>query len=108
MIYKIQDKKIKRLLEKKQELFDEVNIINRRIVEDDKARKKLVYKAERIKEKIMPLMKRYYKDGSVKINSPIEIPTRISLVKDVIEIEVVNQVEEYEKMLIDKSKQPKK
>ena len=108
MIYKIQDKKIKRLLEKKQELFDEVNIINRRIVEDDKARKKLVYKAERIKEKIMPLMKKYYKDGSVKINSPIEIPTRISLVKDVIEIEVVNQVEEYEKMLIDKSKQPKK
>jgi len=108
MIYKIQDKKIKRLLEKKQELFDEVNVINRRIVEDDKARKKLVYKAERIKEKIMPLMKRYYKDGSVKINSPIEIPTRISLVKDVIEIEVVNQVEEYEKMLIDKSKQPKK
>ena len=108
MIYKIQDKKIKRLLEKKQELFDEVNVINRRIVEDDKARKKLVYKAERIKEKIMPLMKRYYKDGSVKINSPIEIPTRISLVKDVIEIEVVNQVEEYEKMLIEKSKQPKK
>jgi len=108
MIYKIQDKKIKRLLEKKQELFDEVNIINRRIVEDDKARKKLVYKAERIKEKIMPLMKKYYKDGSVKINSPIEIPTRISLVKDVIEIEVVNQVEEYEKMLIEKSKQPKK
>ena len=53
-------------------------------------------------------MKKYYKDGSVKINSPIEIPTRISLVKDVIEIEVVNQVEEYEKMLIDKSKQPKK
>jgi len=108
MIYKIQDKKIKRLLEKKQELFDEVNIINRRIVEDDKARKKLVYKAERIKEKIMPLMKKYYKDGSVKINSPIEIPTRISLVKDVIEIEVVNQVDEYEKMLIEKSKQPKK
>ena len=108
MIYKIQDKKIKRLLEKKQELFDEVNVINRRIVEDDKARKKLVYKAERIKEKIMPLMKKYYKDGSVKINSPIEIPTRISLVKDVIEIEVVNQVEEYEKMLIEKSKQPKK
>ena len=108
MIYKIQDKKIKRLLEKKEELFDEVNIINRRIVEDDKARKKLVYKAERIKEKIMPLMKKYYKDGSVKINSPIEIPTRISLVKDVIEIEVVNQVDEYEKMLIEKSKQPKK
>ena len=108
MIYKIQDKKIKRLLEKKQELFDKVNIINRRIVEDDKARKKLVYKAERIKEKIMPLMKKYYKDGSVKINSPIEIPTRISLVKDVIEIEVVNQVDEYEKMLIEKSKQPKK
>ena len=108
MIYKIQDKKIKRLLEKKEELFDEVNVINRRIVEDDKARKKLVYKAERIKEKIMPLMKKYYKDGSVKINSPIEIPTRISLVKDVIEIEVVNQVEEYEKMLIEKSKQPKK
>ena len=108
MIYKIQDKKIKRLLEKKQELFDEVNVINRRIVEDDKARKKLVYKAERIKEKIMPLMKKYYKDGSVKINSPIEIPTRISLVKDVIEIEVVNQVDEYEKMLIEKSKQPKK
>jgi len=108
MIYKIQDKKIKRLLEKKQELFDEVNIINRRIVEDDKARKKLVYKAERIKEKIMPLMKKYYKDGSIKINSPIEIPTRISLVKDVIEIEVVNQVDEYEKMLIEKSKQPKK
>ena len=108
MIYKIQDKKIKRLLEKKEELFDEVNVINRRIVEDDKARKKLVYKAERIKEKIMPLMKKYYKDGSVKINSPIEIPTRISLVKDVIEIEVVNQVDEYEKMLIEKSKQPKK
>ena len=108
MIYKIQDKKIKRLLEKKQELFDEVNIINRRIVEDDKARKKLVYKAERIKEKIKPLMKKHYQDGSIKINSPIEIPTRISLVKDVIEIEVVNQVDEYEKMLIEKSKQPKK
>ena len=108
MIYKIQDKKIKRLLEKKEELFDEVNVINRRIVEDDKARKKLVYKAERIKEKIKPLMKKHYQDGSIKINSPIEVPTRLALVNGVIEIEIVNQVEEYEKMLLEKSKQTKK
>jgi len=108
MIFKIKDKKVKKLLEKKQELFKEVNEVNKRIVEDDKLRKKLVYKAQRIKEKIMPLMNKYYKDGTIKINPPIEIPTNIHLNKDVIEVEVSNQVEEYEKLLIEKFNEAKK
>lgn len=108
MIYTIQNKQIEKLLAKKQELFKKVNEINKRIVKDDEERKKLVYKAQRIKEKIMPLIDRYYKDGTIKINPPIEIPVRISLVKDVIEIEVSNQVEDYEKMLLNKYEEANK
>ncbi len=108
MIYTIQDKKVEKLLAKKQELFKKVNEINKRIVEDDKERKKLVYKAQRIKEKIMPLMEKYYKDGSIKINPPIEIPTKISLVKGVVEVEVSNQVEDYKKILLDGYKKSNK
>ena len=108
MIYEIEDKKVKKLLEQKQELFDDVGVINKKIVEYDKKRKKLVYKAQRIREKIMPLMKKYYLDGTIRINPPVEIPTKISLVKGVIEVEISNQVEEYEKMLIEKHKEAKK
>ena len=108
MIFTIQDKQIKKLLIKKQELFKEVNEINKRIIKDDQSRKKLAYKAQRIKEKITPLMERYYKDGTIKINPPLEIPTRISLVKDVIEVEVSNQVEEYKKLLLQKYEESKK
>ena len=108
MIYEIEDKKVKKLLEKKESFFKEVNVVNKQIIELDKKRKKLVYKAQRIKEKVMPLMKKYYLDGTIKINPPISIPTKISLVKGIIEVEVSNLVEEYERMLIEKSKKSKK
>ena len=108
MIYEIEDKKVKRLLEKKEIFFKEVNEVNKQIVELDKKRKKLVYRAQRVKEKVMPLMKKYYLDGTIKINPPISIPTRISLVKGIIEVEVSNLVDEYEKMLIEKHEEAKK
>jgi len=108
MIYEIEDKKVKKLLEKKEIFFKEVNEVNKQIVELDKKRKKLVYKAQRVKEKVMPLMKKYYLDGTITINPPVSIPTKISLVKGVIEVEVSNLVEEYEKMLIEKHKEVKK
>lgn len=108
MIYKLQNKKIQKLLEEKKVLFDEIQVINERIVEDDKARKKLTYKSQRLKEKMMPLMKKYYKDGTIKINPPIEIPTSIHLEGNTIEVEVVDQVEEYKKILLEKDKQSKK
>jgi len=108
MIYEIEDKKVKKLLEKKESFFKEVNVVNKQIIELDKKRKKLVYKAQRIKEKVMPLMKKYYLDGTIKINPPVSIPTKISLVKGIIEVEVSNLVEEYERMLIEKSKKSKK
>ena len=108
MIFTIQNKQVKKLLEHKKKLFDEIHIVNKRMIADDKNKKKLLYKAQRIKEKIMPLMERYYKDGTIKINPPIEIPTRISLNKDVIEVEVADQVEAYREMLIKNYEEAKK
>jgi len=108
MIYKLQNKKIKKLLEAKQVLFDEIQEINKSLVEKDKRRKALTYKAQRIKEKVTSSMKKYYKNGEVAINPPLEIPTQISLNEDFIEVEVSNVVEEYKEMLIKEYKKSKK
>ena len=108
MIFKIKDKKIKKLLEKKQVLFDEIQEINKVLFEKDKERKKLTYKAQRIKEKVTSLMKKYYKNGEVKINPPLEIPTQISLKDDFIEVKVSDVVDEYKEMLIKQYKETKK
>ena len=107
--YKIDDKKIAKILKDKEKLVKEVSKIREDIDKKKKKLKKYGFKVERMKEKLQPLMKKLIERKDISIKEPIEVPNNVSLEDGKVVIKVLNRVESFKEHLIEEyEKQQKK
>ena len=95
----IENKKLEDILGKRAKLHKEIGVQNEIIIKADKERTKLGYKMNKLKEKTKSIMD--------KIDKPLEefeIISRVYMEDGKAYYEVLNQVEEYKKMIRENSK----
>ena len=92
------EEELKTLLREKAVIHKEIGEINEKLEKLDSKRSKLGHKINRIKEKMLPIIKEM--EHSFKL-SEFEIITNISIGEESkeVEIEVINQVEEYKEAI---------
>lgn len=93
----IDNSKLFKILNERGLIFKEVNSINEQIIELDKQRTKLGYKMDRLKEKTQDIIndcKESFQLGKYEIISRVYINDNRES-----EVEILDQVEEYQKIL---------
>jgi len=95
-IIKIESDKLKKILEDRQVIFDNIGEINKVIVAKDKERTAEGYKMDKLKEKTADILKKQNLDLE-----EFEDIGAVKLVKGEIVLEIFDYVEEYKKQLRD-------
>jgi len=95
-IIKIENDKLKKILEDRQVIFDNIGEINKVIVAKDKERTAEGYKMDKLKEKTADILKKQNLDLE-----EFEDIGAVKLVKGEIVLEIFDYVEEYKKQLRD-------
>jgi len=105
--YKFEDEKIAKILKDKEGLIKKFSKITDDIEKGQRERKKLAFKVERMKEKLIPLMEKAIERENVKVEQPIEIPHNVELEDDKVCIDVLNRVEDFKEHIIEQYKKEK-
>jgi len=95
-IIKIENDKLKKILEDRQVIFDNIGEINKVIVAKDKERTAEGYKMDKLKEKTADILKKQNLDLE-----EFEDIGAVKLIKGEIVLEIFDYVEEYKKQLRD-------
>ena len=95
-IIKIESDKLKKILEDRQVIFDNIGEINKVIVAKDKERTAEGYKMDKLKEKTADILKKQNLDLE-----EFEDIGAVKLIKGEIVLEIFDYVEEYKKQLRD-------
>jgi len=95
-IIKIENDKLKKILEDRQVIFDNIGEINKVIVAKDKERTAEGYKMDKLKEKTADILKKQN-----LVLEEFEDIGAVKLVKGEIVLEIFDYVEEYKKQLRD-------
>ena len=93
----LEDKKLLDILEMRGVIFKEVNEVNKIIVEQDKVRTKLAYKMQRLKDKTSGRLKKHTIDLA-----EFEDISQVGVEDGKVTLTIIDQVEEYKKMLREK------
>lgn len=99
----IENKKLNEILKERGVLFDKLGKINEQLMELDKERTKLGYKMDKLKDKTKKIMDKQ----DIEVGQ-YELITRIYINDNgENEIEILDQIEEYKKMLDEKEDEKK-
>jgi len=93
----IKNAKLVDILKQRKELFESISSVNDKMVELDKERTKLAYKMDKLKDKTKVIMDK----AEIKLNE-FEVISAVSLEKGEAVATVVNQIDEYKRMLREK------
>lgn len=103
--YSIKDNKLKKVLQERAKILVEARKVTKEVTKLQKEQQKLGYKMERLKEKTKPLMEKH----EIKLEE-FEMVSRVYLDEKTKEptIEIVDQIEEYKKMIREKKDEDNK
>ena len=101
MIHFVENKKLKKILEKRGGIFEEQQELEEQRKEIDKKLEKLGYTMQRLKDKTVPLTKKESKGLNLK-EFEMVVRTGVDKKNGKPFIEVIDQVEEFKKMLREK------
>jgi hypothetical protein len=101
----LKDNKIVAILRERAEVFKEVGVINEKLVELDKERKKKAYLMDRLRDKLKPFLNKL--ESSFELGE-FEIISNIKLnKKGYPEVDIVDRIEEFKTALREEAKKDK-